>query len=372
MGKEKDGEAYRLLQQALAKAQRNRLIRRGIALALVAALLGIGGKFLYELLPRTYTLSITGGDILSDRHYIARMLEESGGKFGLTLEIVPTHGSLQAMDMLSEGKLDVAIIQGGLDPDMDGITHVATLQPQLIHFLVQPSIREVADMRGKIINLGPRSGGTRVVGHQILQFSGLEKGVDYEEANYSSEQLVEMPASQLPDVLVTVSMIPSSLADVMVKQRGYVVLEMPFPNSLALRRGWVDNATIPAYAYSVSPAVPPRDIVTIGVHTHVIARAGLPPHAVFALLSTLYSPSVTTDLRMKLRETDATIPSGFPLAEGTEMFLARHEPVLSVGLYEKAKSAFGLVMSLLSGVMVMLRWLRGEEKPPEEEGSSAV
>jgi TRAP-type uncharacterized transport system substrate-binding protein len=368
MANDKDGEAYRILQRALAKAQRHRTIRRTIAMALVAALLGVGGKFLYELLPRTYNLTITGGDILSDRHYVARVLEDAGRKFGLALEIVPTHGSLQAMDMLSEGKLDVAIIQGGLDADMNGITHVATLEPQMIHFLVRPSIRDVGDMRGKVINMGSRSGGTRVVGRQVLQFSGLEEGIDYEEANYSSEQLVEMPTSQLPDVLVTVSMIPSTLADVMVKQHGFGVLEMPFPKSLALRRGWVDDTVIPAYAYSVSPAVPPRDITTIGVHTHIIARAGLPPHAVFALLSTLYSPSVATDLRMKLRETDATIPSGFPLAEGTEMFLARHEPVLSVGLYEKAKSAFGLVMSLLSGALVVLRWLRGDDKPAEEEG----
>lgn len=62
-----------------------------------------------------------------------------------------------------------------------------------------------------------------------------------------------MPADQLPEVLVTVSMIPSTLADVMVKRRGFGVLEMPFPKSLALRLGWVDDATIPAYAYSVSP-----------------------------------------------------------------------------------------------------------------------
>lgn len=364
MALDKDSEAYQILQRALASAQRHHYIRRTVALVMVLALLGVGGKFLYDLLPRTYSLTITGGDILSDRHYIARVLEEAGGKFGLDLEIVPIHGSLQALDLLNDGKLDLAIIQGGVEANPDGIVHVATLEPQLIHFLVRPSIHEVGDMRGKVINLGPRGGATRVVARQVLQFSGLEQGIDYEEANYSAEQLVEMPMSQLPDVLVTVSMIPSTLADFMVKQRGFGVLEMPFPKSLALRLGWVDDAVIPAYAYSVSPAAPPRDIITIGVHTHVIARAGLPPHAVFALLSTLYSPSVSTDLRMKLREADITIPSGFPLSEGTEMFLARHEPFLSVEMYEKTKNVFGLAMSVLSTALVVLRWLRGEGRAP--------
>ncbi|MFK5108750.1 hypothetical protein ACI394_29960, partial [Klebsiella pneumoniae] len=77
--------------------------------------------------------------------------------------------------------------------------------------------------------------------------------------------LITTRSDKLPDVVLDNSLLPSYIAEFMVTERGYRLLELPFPNSLALRMGWVAQGTIPGYTYRIEPAVPPADITTVGV-----------------------------------------------------------------------------------------------------------
>lgn len=361
--------AYEILDKVLERLQSNHKVRRGLAGLLIVGLLAVAGEFLYDLLPRQYDLTITGGDILSNRHHLAKVLQQEALPNGVTLTIHPAHGSVEALEKVDKGELDIAIVQGGLDVDFPHVQHVATLAPELIHFLVRPGIERIDQIRGKVVSMGAKGGGTRVVASQILEFSGLESGIDYVEVNQSAEELLSMRPDRLPDVVVNVSTVPSYLADFLVRERGYQLMEMPFPDALALRLGWVANATILGHTYSVAPAVPPRTIRTIGVNLHVVANDQVEPRAVFALLATLYSPAVAARMRERFDEDKIMIPSGFPVSEGTELFLARNEPMLSAQLWDQAQSAFGLVMSVLSTVLVVVKWFRGgQPKPTKDDG----
>ncbi|WP_207458103.1 TAXI family TRAP transporter solute-binding subunit [Azospirillum sp. SYSU D00513] len=357
------------LTDIAARFQGNELVRRCVGVLLIAALLGVSGYFVYDLMPRRYQLTITGGEILGNRHYLAKVLEEEAGEFGVALKIVPTRGSLEALEKLESGELDLALSQGGLEPTFENIVHAATIAPELIHFIVKPEIQGIQDLRGKVINLGGKSGGTRVVAQQILKMSELEEGVDYVETNFSAERIVTMRPEKLPDVVVNVSFQPSYLAEFLVQERGYRILEIPFPGPLALRLGWVADATILAYTYGVEPPVPEQDSRTIGVNLHLLANAGVPPRAVHALLDALYSPAVQSRLRMSFDEENIALPSGFPLSEGTTSFMARKEPFFSAEMMEDAQAGAGLLASLVSVLLIGVRWFRG--KPIKEEFDDA-
>lgn len=354
-------EAEQLVQSFLKRLQKSRVARRVIAAAAVLALLGVAGQFLYDLLPRQYRLTITGGDLLGNRHLVAKVLEEEGAANGLSLRILPSAGSVEALEAVDAGKLDLAFVQGGLSADYPNVVHVATISPELIHFLVRPGITTVQDLVGKVVNLGSKGGGTRVVAKEILRFSGLNEGAEYAESNWSNEQLIAMRADRLPDAIVVVSYAPSFVADFLVKQRGYRLLEMPFPASLALRLGWVADTSILAYTYSITPAVPERDVKVIGVNLHLVANRNVDPHAVLKVLETLYSPQVESRVRQHFDETSQlTLPSGFELSQGTQMFMARNDPLLSAKTWDRLKDAFGLVMSALSTALVIFKWFKGE------------
>lgn len=356
----------KLLGKYLERLQQNPKIRRGIAFALLGAILMGAGYFVYQMIPRHYTLSITGGEILGNRHFVAKMLQETADDAGVTLRIKPTRGTFEGLEAVEAGTLDLALVQGGLDGHYPNIRHVATLAPELVHFLVRPEIRSVQDIKGKTVNLGSKTGGTRVVAKQILDLSGLEDGVDYVETNHSVDELVAMRAERLPDVVVNVSFLPAYLADFLVKERGYRLLEMPFPSSLAMRLGWVADGRILGYMYSISPPVPAGDIKVVGVNLHLIANKDVDPKAIFKVLEVLYGPTVASRLRMQFDEKNIALPSGYPLSDGTLSFMARTNPLLSAKILDHLKSLFGLTMTLMSAAIVMLRWFKGQQSTDDK------
>lgn len=356
--------AEQYLNETLDKIQRHDGFRKSLAALAVLVLLGVALHFVYEIIPRTYNLRITGGDVLSNRHFLARSLQAEALPRGVGLQVVPVHGSKEALEDLETGKLDLAFIQGGLGSDYANVQHVATVSPELLHVLVRPGISTIADLKGKRINLGSKLAGTRVIARPILEFSGLTEGEDYTESNFSPEELVAMAVKNLPEVVILTSFAPSDVADFLIKERDYTLLEMPFPKSLALRLGWVAQSRITSYMYKVSPPVPPKDIETIGVHLHLVARKDLDPRAVSKVLEVLYSPGVEQRTRIRLEEKDLTIPSGFPLSKGSEMFLQRNNPLLSTATLDRVKALFGLVLSVASTVLVVFKWFRGAPPPP--------
>jgi TRAP-type uncharacterized transport system substrate-binding protein len=315
------------------------------------------------VLPRTYSLKITGGDILGNRHYLAGALRDEVLPDRVRLDVLPSEGSQDALTRVSEGKLDFALIQGGLELPFPNVVHVANLAPELLHFLVRPDIKDIAGLRGMRINLGSKKGGTRVIAKELLEFSGMQDGVDYVETNLGTEDLLALRKDRVPDVIVITSFAPSNVADYIVKQYGYSLLEIPFPNALALRQGWAADSKVMAYMYSVQPPVPPRDVKTVGVNLQLVANANLDPRAVFKVLEGVYSPGLQLRLKMKFDEDKILDSASYPLSSGTRLFMDRKNPFLSQATLKKVESLFGLILSVASTLIVVFKWFKGA--PPE-------
>lgn len=341
-------------------------IRKGLALALIALLLILAGKFAYDLYPRNYELSISGGGMLTKSHQLAKVLQDEALRKNVSLTIVPSAGSYEALNALNEGTLDLAFVQGGIDPvGYDDVRQVASIAPQLIQFLVKSDVKTIRDIRGKTINLGEKNGGPSVVSNQILRFSGLTPEVDYVETNFSDEQLLSMKPDRLPDVIVQVSYAPSVIVDFLVQKRGYQLLEMAFPPSLSMRMGWVADSKILAYMYQISPPVPAQDIQVVGVNLNLLANKNVDPHAIAALLPVLYSPQVASRFSFPISEEKMLTPSGFPISDGTEVYIASKQPLITAAMISQIQNLFGLVMSLLSVALVVFKWFKAPEDPPE-------
>lgn len=234
-----NGDAWSVLQQILNKVQNNAKIRRALAITMAVALLGVTSFFIYGLLPKKFTLSVSGGGILTNRHHLARVLQDEAVKSGLTLEIKPLTGSMNTLKAVNAGELDLALVQGGLEKRMPNVTHVAMLPPETVHVIVKPEITSIEDLKGRAINMGSSGGGTRITAKKILNFFGLEENMDFVEKNFSDEELFNMQYKELPDAVFSISYIPSYIADYFVKQHGYRLLDVPYSGSLGLRHVWV-------------------------------------------------------------------------------------------------------------------------------------
>jgi len=153
--------------------------------------------------------------------------------------------------------------------------------------------------------------------------------------------------------------VPSYLVEILVKKHHYSIVEIPFPEALALRHGWVANGQILGYTYNLNPPVPERNIVTVAVNMHLVANARVDPALVEKLLEVLYSPSLASHLRQELDDKRITVPSGYPFSAGLTRYLHRNDSLLTLETWNKLQSSFALAMSFAGMFIVIVRWLRG-------------
>ncbi|MEI8399411.1 MAG: TAXI family TRAP transporter solute-binding subunit [Alcaligenaceae bacterium] len=332
-----------------------------MAIGLISILLIISGKLLFDLIPRNYVLSITGGSVLSERHFLIKLLQDEVAKSFLSLKVAKTVGSLEALELVNAGKIDLALVTGGVANTFPNVRHVATLPPEFIHFVVKPSIKNLEDLKGKVINMGERSENTGVLARQILTHLNLVADSDYAETNFSNEELIGMRDENLPDAIVEVSYAPSVLVDFFVKRHDYRVLAMPFSSALAKRISWISSVTLNEYMYSVVPPVPSKNIPLVGVNLHLVANEKVEQKAIVELLKTLYGPRVDGRFSQDLVKTDLLIPSGYPLSSGTILYLDSQKPILTTELSAKLKTMIELLVSLGSVLILVWRWFKSEQ-----------
>ncbi|AQR64211.1 hypothetical protein BXU06_03425 [Aquaspirillum sp. LM1] len=349
-----------LLYQLLGKLQRYHRLRHALAILCVCGLIGLALNFLYQMLPRQFSLSIAGSDVVSNRYDLTKALQTESLNQGIYLRIQPTADITELMARLDRHELDLALVQEADAERYPNIVQIATLPPEALHVLVRPGIGQLTDLQGRQINLGLKHEEWHQHAMALLAFAGLRLDRDYLEANLSQEALMSLPASMLPDAIVTSSFIPSTLAEFLIQQRGYRLLDFPFPHTPPTQLGWARASQIPAFVYGAAPAMPPHPLPTAGIHLHLVGHKAVDAKAVYALLDTLYSPAMRARTGLPFDEQQISSAAGYPLAEGSRRFLSRNTPLISTENFEKLKSMLGLCASIVSALLVALRWFRGE------------
>lgn len=101
---------------------------------------------------------------------------------GLVIEPRPTGGSVENLDLLRRGVLDLALVQGEhaypalADEAVPRLTVVAPIYPTPGLFVLPAgsTVRQVSDLRGRPVALGTRDSGLTAMGRAVLAASGLD------------------------------------------------------------------------------------------------------------------------------------------------------------------------------------------------------
>ncbi len=362
----------------------------GLALAGIGAIALAVFTWVHEPKDRPVRLRMTAGRAAGERHRIAEILAREASRRAITIGLVETAGSEEALGELAAGRLDVALVQGGLDlADRPDLRQVATLHVEPLHLLVKEELlaevsAHLSALRGKVVGLGERGSGTHRLATEVMAFAGLRPGTtetpgDFIASTASYADLRrEADRGKLPDAVFMVSTLPSPIARGLVTRHRYRLVALPFfeafnlgaldqdPNpprpagepTARIERRHVYSAQIPAFTYGIEPAVPERPVETIGTRLLILARDDVPVRTIYRLLDVVFGPPFSRALQPPLDPRQLDLPPELPWHEGTIAYLRRNAPMIAgdvVDLFEKELSIIG---GVLTGLFFLGQWVR--------------
>jgi TRAP-type uncharacterized transport system substrate-binding protein len=376
--------------------------REWIAAGLCLAAVGIATAIYFSRsVRRPYRLSISGGSADGLRHQIAQQLATQGASHGLSFSLVATSGSRDALDLVDAHRLDVAFVQGGLDPSLHPrVRQVAALHVEPLHLLVRPALygaisANLAALKGKTVNLGPPASGTHDLARDVLKFAGLDPNRDQGSVDYTvvtlsyGDLLKEQDAARLPDAVFTVSALPSPVVRALVMRQHYQLVSLPFGEAFALNalnrlsaqpttelqdaksdvsRVKIYPALIPPFTYGVEPPTPPRELATFGPRLLLVANEQVPNRAVQQTLETIFAPSFAQFSKPPLESSLLDVSPEYPVHPGTERFRELNKPLVAGDVIDLLEKGTSLAGAILGALFFLWQWVRQHFRRKRELG----
>jgi TRAP-type uncharacterized transport system substrate-binding protein len=358
----------------------------------VAPLAGLGALglavffFFHSAGQRSYRLRITAGNRLGMRHQVAQMLQGELAHQGIELELHETHGSEEALDQVNARTLDAALVQGGLKSNgRPAVRQVLPLHMEALHLLVKVEwldkvSQHLGALEGKRVGLSETGSGTHSLAVDVLAFAGLHpRDADHPRGYVPVEMsrqkmLAEKDRARLPDAFLLVSLLPSPTAHYMVDKHRYRLVPLPFAEAFGLEAlappetgfgrgnaGLVDKGhtypiLIPAFACSVEPPVPAEPVPTIGTRLLLVAHRDVSRHEMRHLVEAVLRSKLAHNGHPPLDAQALDMPPEFPWHDGTKLYRARNEPVVSGMVLDSAQKGLAIFAAAASGLFVLWQW----------------
>jgi TRAP-type uncharacterized transport system substrate-binding protein len=336
---------------------------------------------------------LAGGSAVERRFQIAECLAGEAHACGLDVDVVPTKGFTDAIEQVSQRKLDAAVVSSGLQTA--GCEHVrllAGLDVAPLHILVRRqlaasglSLFEV--LKGKRANFGEAGTNDRQLARDLTGFlrlnpiDGSGKG-DYTALSLSKDELTQLADSlqsltgpdrhaclrDLPDVVMTISSLPSRVAQRLLDTKEYTLMPFPYASPFlmsdlkgggsltdSVNRLYVKSATIPTAMYLGNSPLPARDCPTIGMRSLLVARDDLPSHVVEKLMQTIFE----TDFARRIKPlSPREIVTTYEFHAGAVAYVDRDKPLISGRFFESISKAFSIFGAFSAGGLSIYGYLR--------------
>ena len=174
---------------------------------------------------------------------------------GLSIEMIATQGSSADIRAISEGKIDIAIIQSDVcdyavkgtalfTEKVGGFSAITGLYAEACHIIAKPGIESIDDLRGRNVSIGGAGSSTEFNALQIMEIYGMTKE-DIRAHNLEFGDSADAFTENQLDAIFCVAAVPNAAIDKLAEMSDVVLLEIDDAHADAL------IAKYPAYAKTV-------------------------------------------------------------------------------------------------------------------------
>lgn len=384
-----------------------KITKRWIAIGLSVACAIICG-FLISRMYREemhQAIRVSAGPSSTKRFEIASYFCEQASKTGLTVNLEQTSGSIECIELLKAGQLDVAFINSCISVDDDEdvqVLGVVGIEP--FHVLVRGDFsgqKRLGEwLKGKRIGIGEKGSTEWLFAHEALAYERLKlptasESGDVTPVEYKKNDLISFVSSinaakdseksslidKLPDCMLVQGSLPSVVVQLLVEAANYQIVPIAATeaflndtfrskqyNSAKIERQFLEATTIPMLTYLGHAdgdwRLPESDCKTLGARLIVVARRDVPTHTVELLMETLFEGEFQSRTR-SISPRDISSP--FDLHEGAVAYLDRDKPVVVNEVMEGVNKALSILGAMSAGGLSIygLFWKSRSRKPTD-------
>lgn len=338
------------------------------------------------------TLRMSAGPEGTRRHTVTTYLCEQAAQHELAINLVPTVGSEECLQMLKADQLDAAVVSSGVKvPDDDEIMVLGATQLEAVHFLVRGDLKSdrplIEIIRGKRVNIGEAGSTERLLAQEFLKFTRLKAPTSGEPGDvipseFSKAELIARAqailhaeesqraalVAELPEFVMVLATMPSTVVQLLVEAADYRVVPLPATRAFLLdnlqdsharttviEREFLEPTTILARSYFGRSGYPETDCETVGVRLLVVARRDAPERAIRPLMETLFEGEFA---RRILPRSPRELATQYAIHPAAIDYLDRDKPLAIGPVVEWASDGFSFFGAFSAGALSLYGLLR--------------
>jgi TRAP-type uncharacterized transport system substrate-binding protein len=249
--------------------------------------------FVRPMPPRTLIMS--GGPRGSSFETFAKRYGAILAENGINLKIVPSAGSLQNLDRLSEAHshFDIALVQAGITEtgtakqgaDTRNLVSLGSMfyQPLTIFYRARRRISRLSQLAGERIAIGKQGSGTRLLALALLNGNGIGTGTT---GTQDTTQLLDLDGDaarkalvdgQVDAIFLTGDSAPPATIRAMLHTRGVRMFDFPQADAYARLFPYLHELAIPAGTFDLGANLPRRPLTLLAPAVELIAHSDLHP-----------------------------------------------------------------------------------------------
>lgn len=304
-------------------------------------------------------------------HRYGKLYKDFFALQNIELELVPTSGSVENLQLLKEKKVEVAFVQGGIgsskdSPELKGLASLY-LEPLFIFARSGKRITSFSELEGKRIALGPEGSGTRKIVMQLLADNNLQDSDKMRTLPYGGREGADKLIAGEIDLLFMVTSTSSPLVKELFHQPDITLVNLERAKSYSVLHSYLSHIVMPEGVLDMAANIPANDIHFVAPAATLVAGEEMHP----ALIDLMMQAASYVHGKSVVLGADLHFPSSdfldFPLSSEAERyfkhgppFLQRFLPFWAASLIDRLKFMLLPMLALILPLMKILpptyRW----------------
>ncbi|WP_426750436.1 TAXI family TRAP transporter solute-binding subunit [Myxococcus sp. Y35] len=318
------------------KAQLRRTLRWdlwltvGPAAVIVSIAFAVTFYFVKPAPPKTLVIAAAGDE--GGFRYFARKYQEYLAKHGVTVEIRPTEGSLTSIKLLEDAGsgVDVAFVQSGTS-DATKAPHVVSLGslsyiPLWVFYRGEP-LRDLNELQGKRIVVGPEESGTRELAMKLLAANRVG-AAPTELLTLGRDEGIELLKQGKVDAVFIVSPAESPPIQRLAGVPDVQVLSFSRAEAYVRRFPFLSKQLLPRGVFDLGADVPDHDVMLLSPTANLVATDSLHPALAYLLMRAASEVHGKAGILDRTGEFPAALEAGFPLSSEARRYYESGVPLL--------------------------------------------